>query len=178
MILPTIKITDELSQDQILAICTIKNDIWLYSIESQLEWWANNTSKNDKYFISLTDRKVVAFLRLRTRVVSINGEIWNAFCVTEVCVDSQHRGVGLGKQLMAASTKYIKNIKPNMAYLLCKEAQEAFYLKCGWYCADGIVEVHSNLKQSRRRLASNERCMTLDLQSRMHGEIILFGEVF
>ena len=113
MILPTIKITDELSQDQILAICTIKNDIWLYSIESQLEWWANNTSKNDKYFISLTDRKVVAFLRLRTRVVSINGEIWNAFSVTEVCVDSQHRGVGLGKQLMAASTKYIKNIKPN-----------------------------------------------------------------
>ncbi|MDG1144151.1 MAG: GNAT family N-acetyltransferase [Burkholderiales bacterium] len=173
-----IKITDELSDDQILAICNIKNQIWAYTIESQLAWWANNTNKDDKYFISLKNDKVLAFLRLRTRVVSINGEILNAFCVTEVCVDNQLHGGGLGKQLLAAATKYIKNITPNMAYLLCKDVQEAFYLKCGWHCADGVVQIKSNLKQSRRRLASNERCMTLDLQNRMHGEIILFGECF
>lgn len=168
----------DITQAEIQAICSLKNQSWPHSMESQLAWWEKNTAEDDVFVTLVRDGSLLAFLRLRSRAVSVNNARLDALCATEVCVDESYRGQGLGALLIGAATAHIKQVGPGVAYLLCRDVQEPFYAACGWRWTDAPLQIEPSNGGERRALAVNERCMTFDPQNRLNGQIVLFGDVF
>lgn len=167
----------DITQAEIQAICTLKNQSWPHSMESQLVWWEKNTAEDDLFVILVGDGSILAFLRLRTRTLSVDGAPLGVLCATEVCVDEGHRGQGLGARLMGMAAAHIGQTRSGVAYLLCRDVQERFYAACGWRRADAPLQIEAS-DGGRRPLSANERCMTFDPQNRLNGQIVLFGDVF
>lgn len=178
MIAPRILSPRGITQAEIQAICSLKNQSWPHPMESQLAWWEKNTAEDDLFVTLVRDGSLLAFLRLRSRAVSVNNARLDALCATEVCVDESYRGQGLGAQLMGAASTHIGQTGSGVAYLLCRDVQEAFYAACGWRRTDAPLQIESQSGRGRRPLAANERCMTFDPQNRLNGQIVLFGDVF
>lgn len=166
----------DITQAEIQEICSLKNQSWPHSMESQLAWWEKNTAGDDLFVTLVFDGSILAFLRLRSRTVSVSGVRLDVLCATEVCVDKSHQGQGLGAQLLGAAAAHIEQTSSKLAYLLCRDVQEPFYAACGWRRTDLPLQIES--VSGRRPLAANERCMTFDPQNRLNGQIILFGDVF
>ncbi len=177
MIVPKRQTPREISQEEIGAICSIKNQYWPHSIESQLEWWKKHTDKDDVFVTLVNGGTTIAFLRLRKRTVAVSNACLDALCATEVCVDEQYRGRGLGKQLLDVAATHIKSTGSSLAYLLCWDTQAAFYHACGWRRLASPQIKSSNGRESRS-LAANERCMVFDPQNRLNGQVVLYGDVF
>lgn len=178
MITPRILSPRDITQAEIQAICTLKNQNWPHDMESQLAWWERNTAEDDVFVTLVRDGSLLAFLRLRSRTVSVSGARLDVLCATEVCVDEAHQGQGLGALLMGAAVARIEQTSPGVAYLLCRDVQEPFYAACGWRRTDAPLQIESSSGRGRRPLAANERCMTFDPHNRLNGQIILFGDVF
>lgn len=178
MIAPRFLYPRDITQAEIQAICSLKNQSWPHSMESQLEWWGRNTAEDDLFVTLVRGDSLLAFLRLRSRAVSVNNARLDVLCATEVCVDESYRGQGLGALLMGAATAHIEQAGSSVAYLLCRDVQELFYAACGWRRTDAPLEIESSDGCGRRPLAANERCMTFDPQNRLNGQIVLFGDVF
>jgi len=177
MIAPNYRTPRDITQEEIRAICAIKNQSWPHSMESQMEWWKKHTDKDDVFVTLANGSSILAFLRLRKRTVEVSGAWLDALCATEVCVDEQYRGRGLGKQLLDVAAAHIKSTGSGLAYLLCWETQVAFYHACGWRQITSPQIKSSNGRESRS-LVANERCMVFDPQNRLNGQISLFGNVF
>lgn len=178
IVTPCFRTTRDIAQAEIHAICSLKNQSWPHSMESQLAWWERNTSEDDRFVTLVREDAILAFLRLRTRTLAVSGKRLDVMCATEVCVDKAHQGQGLGALLMGAAVARIGQIGSGVGYLLCREAQEAFYVACGWRRTEAPLQIESSSGQGRRDLAQNERCMTFDPQHRLNGQIVLFGDVF
>lgn len=177
MIAPRFLSPCDITKAEIQAICTLKNQSWPHSMESQLAWWEKNTAEDDLFVTLVRDGTILAFLRLRSRTVSVSGVPLDVLCATEVCVDESHRGQGLGARLMGAAVVLIGQTRSGVAYLLCRDVQERFYAACGWRRADAPLQIEAS-DGRRRPPAANERCMTFDPQNRLNGPIVLFGDVF
>lgn len=178
MITPRLVSPRDITQAEIQAICTLKNQSWPHSMESQLAWWEKNTAGDDLFVTLVRDGSILAFLRLRSRAVSVSGARLDVLCATEVCVDESHQGQGLGALLMGTATAHTKQTSSGVAYLLCRDVQEPFYAACGWRRTNALLQIESSSGRGRRPLAADERCMTFDPQSRLNGQIVLFGDVF
>lgn len=178
MIAPRIASPRDITQAEIQAICSLKNQSWPHSMESQLAWWEKNTGRDDQFVTLVRDGSILAFLRLRSRTVSVSGARLDVLCATEVCVEKSHQGQGLGALLMGAATARIEQTGSGTAYLLCRDVQEPFYAACGWRRTDAPLQIESSSGGGRRPLAVNERCMTFDPYNRLNGQIVLFGDVF
>lgn len=177
MIEPRYLSARDITQAEKRSICALKNQHWPHSMESQLEWWGNNTSENDLFVTMVDGGSILAFLRLRNRAVSVSDERLDVLCVTEVCVEASHQGQGLGARLMKAAVTRIGQTASSVGYLLCRDIQEPFYAACGWRQTNLPLQIESS-GGSRRLLAANERCMTFDPHNRLNGPIVLFGDVF
>lgn len=178
LITPRFRSPLDVTQTEVQAICALKNQSWPYSIESQLAWWEKNTAGDDLFVTLVRDGSILAFLRLRSRTISVSGTRLEVLCATEVCVDEAHQGQGLGARLMGAAAAQVEQTDASVAYLLCRDLQEPFYAACGWRRTDAPLQIESPSGQGRRDLAENERCMTFDPQDRLNGPIVLFGDVF
>jgi len=178
MIIPRLLTPRNIEHDEIRAICRLKNQSWTHSLESQIIWWKKNTSENDLLVTLISDGSYLAFLRLRARKITVCDELVNVMCVTEVCVNEQHRKKGLGSMLMEVAASQIKRTNSGIAYLLCKSTQEAFYTSCGWHRTFIPLEIKSTNGLGTRSLAVDERCMIIDPNNQLNGTIVLFGDVF
>ena len=168
----------DISQAEILAICKLKNQSWPHPIGSQLAWWESNTADDDLFVTLMCNDSILAFLRLRSRTISVSGEHIDVLCATEVCVDAARQGQGLGKLLMSKAAISIEQTGSGVAYLLCRDTQEPFYIACGWRRTEMPLQIKSLSGRGCRSIAANERCMTFDSQTRLNGQIVLFGDVF
>lgn len=168
--------SSDITKAEILAICTLKNQSWPHSVESQLAWWEKNTADDDLFVTLVCNDSILAVLRLRSRKVSVSGVQMDVLCATEVCVDAARQGQGLGTLLMGKAATRIEQTGSGVAYLLCRDVQEPFYAACGWRRTDMPLQIEAS--SGRRSLAANERCMTFDPQTRLNGQIVLFGDVF
>lgn len=177
MIAPRMLSPRDVTQAEIQAICTLKNQSWPHSMESQLTWWEENTAEDDLLVTMVRGSSILAFLRLRSRAVSVSGERLDVLCATEVCVDEAHQRQGLGARLMGAAATRIGQTASRVGYLLCRDIQEPFYAACGWRRTDAPLQIESTTG-AHRPLAANERCMTCDPLNRLNGPIVLFGDVF
>lgn len=178
MITPRFLSPRDITQAEIQAICTLKNQSWPHSMDSQLAWWEKNTAGDDLFVTIVRDGSILAFLRLRSRTVSVSGARLDVLCATEVCVDEAQQGQGLGAMLMGAAAAHAEQTSSGVAYLLCRDVQEPFYAACGWRRTDAPLQIESSGGCGPRSLAANERCMTFDPQNRLNGQIVLFGDVF
>jgi predicted N-acetyltransferase YhbS len=178
MITPRFQSPRDITQAEIRSICTLKNQSWSHSMESQLAWWEKNTADDDLFVMLVGVGSILAFLRLRSRTVLVSAAPLGTLCATEVCVEESHRGQGLGMRLMGAAATLIEQKSSGVAYLLCRDVQEPFYAACGWRRTDAPLQIESSSGRERRSLATNERCMTFDPQNRLNGQLILFGDVF
>lgn len=177
MVTPRFLSPRDITQADVRAICTLKNQSWPHSMESQLAWWEKNTAEDDLFVTLVRDGSVLAFLRLRSRTVSVSGARLDVLCATEVCVDESHQGQGLGARLMDVAVARIEQTGSAVGYLLCRDAQEPFYVACGWRRMDAPLQTESSAG-ARRPLAENERCMTFDPRNQLNGQVVLFGDVF
>lgn len=177
MIAPRIQSPSEINHEEVTAICAIKNQHWPHSMQSQLEWWREHTGKDDVFVTLVTGDTTLAFLRLRKRRVAAGNVCVDALCATEVCVDERYRGRGLGHQLLEAASSHISSTRSSLAYLLCWDAQEAFYHSCGWRQIP-FPQIKPSRGGESRSLAANERCMAFDPQNRLNGQVVLYGDVF
>lgn len=177
MIVSNIQSPLEITQEEVGVICSIKEQYWPHSMESQLEWWERHTGKEDVFITLVNNGSILAFLRLRKGSILVNGARLVALCATEVCVSKEYRGQGRGKQLLGAATMYMECASVNLAYLLCWSPQVAFYHACGWRQL-GAPQIESSSTRERRALAADEKCMVFDPQSRLNGPIVLIGDQF
>jgi len=177
MIVSNIQPLCQVTQEEVEVMCSIKEQYWPHSMESQLEWWERHTGKDDVFISLVNDGLILAFLRLRKGGVLSNGERLAALCVTEVCVSKEYRGQGRGKQLLGAATMHMECASINLAYLLCWSPQAAFYHACGWRQLSA-PQIESSSTRESRALAADEKCMVFDPQSRLNGPIVLIGDQF
>jgi GNAT superfamily N-acetyltransferase len=166
-----------ITQEEIVAICLIKDQYWPYSMESQLQWWKENTDESDLFFILVKNNQTIAFLRLRTGLVAKGKDFFDAFCVTEVCVHKDYLRRGLGKQLLDVASMYIKKTDSPIGYLLCWDNQTEFYQKCGWRPIS-LPQIKSSKIIKPRSLYPNEKCMVYDPSNLISGDVVLFGDSF
>jgi GNAT superfamily N-acetyltransferase len=167
----------ELSNDQIRAICVLKNQHWPYPIESQLYWWDKYTNKDDIFVRIFNNNSTMAFLRLRKRKASVGNKFLTVFCVTEVCVDKALQGKGIGRELMNEARMFIDKTEHCLAYLLCTNKQSNFYRACGWHQFISPIIKSTDGRESRE-LKVHERCMIYDPKMHINGKLILYGDVF
>lgn len=168
---------NDISSEQIVQICSLKNQYWQYGIDKQLRWWQDNTDNTDSFSILLKKDLIFAFLRLRERNIQINDFVDNALCITEVCVDQQFSRQGYGKKLMESTTNHIKRCGSKVAFLLCFEEQVKFYQSCNW--AKLSTPLIKSIKTNKiRKLSHLEHCMAFDPVKKLNGKITLYGDVF
>lgn len=167
----------EITESEIRKICALKNQSWPHSMESQLAWWYRNTAANDLLVTVECERLILAFLRLRSREVLVNGIRFDAMCASEVCVEKSHQGQGLGAKLINLAGARVKQTVSSIGYLLCRDAQRPFYEACGWHRTSANLQIESS-EGERRALAENEWCMVLDPRNQLNGRIVLVGDVF
>lgn len=167
----------DLTTDEILNICLLKNQSWPHSIDSQISWWKKNTSDSDLIVTLVDGLSVVAFLRLRERKISVDGNCMQAKCVTEVCVEKYMQRKGLGSELLEAAKNKIDESDLGIGFLLCSSTEEPFYKACRWVLLEAQIQVESS-SGTRRNLAINEKCMVQSLQVPERAKVILYGDVF
>ncbi len=177
LITPRFLFPYEINQSEIEKICALKNQSWPHSMESQLVWWDKNTAVNDLLVTLVCEDSILAFLRLRSRAVSVGEARLNALCVTEVCVDKEYQKQGLGAMLMSAANTKIEQSGLDIAYLVCRDIQELFYDKSGWRRVHASLQIESSTG-ARRLLAKNESCMAYNLRKQFKDPVVLYGDVF
>ena len=177
MIVSNIQSPSQVTPEEVVVMCSIKEQYWPHSMESQLKWWERYTGKDDVLITLVNDGSILAFLRLRKGSILSNGECLVALCATEVCVSKEYRGQGRGKQLLGAATTYINRVGVNLGYLLCWSSQVEFYRACDWSQLIAI-QIESTNTHKSRPLTADERCMVYDPHSRLNGQITLVGDQF
>lgn len=167
----------EITETDIRQICALKNQSWPHSMESQLAWWKRNTAADDILVTVVRKGSILAFLRLRSREILVNGARLGALCVSEVCVEKSNRGRGIGAQLINLASDRVKQTASSIGYLLCRDTQRPFYEACGWHRTIANLQIESS-EGVRRSLAESEWCMVLDPREQLNGQIVLVGDVF
>lgn len=124
----------EITDSDLVAIASLKDQHWIHGVDSQLEWMSRNIERSDFHILGESaDDKLVAYLALVNIEVTIN----NQYCscsylgLSNVCVDKTIEKKGLGSKLLFHANEFIKeNNRPGI--LLCKDALIPFYAKNGW----------------------------------------------
>lgn len=135
------KFTYGLSKREVDSICKIKDIFWPYGVESQLNWFKDNISRNDLHFLSYDGKTLVAYLNLIDIVVKINSYDYLGYGFGNLCSLIEGKGHELMK---AANQKLISESKVGL--LFCKEKLIKYHEMTGWQkvCRSKIKINHDN----------------------------------
>ncbi|MDA7473179.1 hypothetical protein N8975_02285, partial [Candidatus Pelagibacter ubique] len=61
---------NQLSQDQIKEICSLKDSFWKHGLKSQLSWFKNNVHPEDINNLFYHDNKIIGYTLLKKRKVN------------------------------------------------------------------------------------------------------------
>ena len=123
---------ENLTEADARRIAQLKDQHWTHGLDSQLRWIADNTREGDLHLLGEDGvGRLVAYMTLFRVRVQLDEIPLSALGVGCVCVDKTALGRGLGKQLMAAASHFIRDHE-EIGFLLCKESLVGFYEKCGW----------------------------------------------
>ena len=168
------KSVDLLTTDEVHSLCRIKNQHWAYGMDSQLEWWRENSDQNDLVVCALTDDRITGFLRLRDRDILVRSYEIKAKCVTEVCVDKELLGQGIGKKIMKKASNFLLYEELG-GYLLCNNNEVGFYESCGWLKYTE-VGVRKNANAPVLQLKNGINCLLF--YKKLSEPIVITGLVF
>lgn len=126
---------EALTEADARRIAALKDQHWTHGLASQLRWIADNTRPGDLHLLGeATDgdtSRLAAYLTLFRVKVRLDADELDALGVGCVCVDKTAQGSGMGKRLMRAAARVIRD-RRQPGILLCKESLTGFYEKCGW----------------------------------------------
>ncbi|RED44306.1 GNAT family N-acetyltransferase [Aestuariispira insulae] len=166
----------DVSPSLVTALCKIKDMHWPHGLDSQLDWWHRNSDADDRLVALFENGAPVAFLRIRNRVVTVNGHELTAACATEVSVSTGAQGRGFGCLMLDAVAQFVRNGQAELGYLLCEHKQKAFYERCGWKpVADVEIMDSSGVV---RPLRDHEFCMICNPEGDGVDGLTLYGDVF
>ncbi|ARV09694.1 hypothetical protein BTO05_08580 [Winogradskyella sp. PC-19] len=122
-------------QDELETICSIKDENWNYGLQNQLDWIKNNINDEDIHVIVEYNSRLIAYLNLVVRQITIDKDNFEVFGIGNVCVSKSKHKSGLGTQLMNYTKEYLKT-ESKIGILLCKDSLIKFYEKNGWRLID------------------------------------------
>ena len=123
---------EALTEADARRIAALKDQHWTHGLDSQLRWIADNTRAGDVHLLGEDAAgRLAAYMTLFQVQARLDETALSALGVGCVCVDKTALGQGLGKKLMAAASRYIRE-REAPGILLCKESLVGFYSKCGW----------------------------------------------
>ena len=124
----------EITDSDLVAIASLKDQHWIHGVDSQLEWMSRNIERSDFHILGVnTDAKLVAYLALVNIDLTINDEdcCYSYLGLSNVCVDRNIEKNGVGSELVFHANEFLKkNNRPGI--LLCKDALIPFYAKNEW----------------------------------------------
>ena len=121
----------ELNDELIKDIALFKNQTWIYTIESQIQFLKENLGPNDFHVFIQLNNEIVSYLSVINVDVYLNGIIKTLLGVGSVCTSPQNRKKGYANRLLDYTEKII--LKENSSILLCREHLSYFYIKLNWY---------------------------------------------
>lgn len=122
---------EELTENQLYSIASLKAQHWLHPVESQIEWMRKNYNCSDTHIILINNNTVVGYVAIAALSIVVDGKSINALGASCLCVDKQYHGRGYGMSIMDRALEFARdNNKP--LCLLCKEKLVALYNKCGY----------------------------------------------
>lgn len=119
----------DISESEVMEICSIKLIRWNYSIEEHRKWMQTNIKDDDYHILIKQDDQLIAYANLVNTSALINGENTLFKGLGNVCTIES--GVGYGNMLMEAINKVLNDHKWS-GILLCRDSLIKYYQKFGW----------------------------------------------
>ena len=126
------KKTSELTRQQKLFICKLKNQHWKFSLDEQKKWFLKNFKKMDIHNILIFKSKIIGYTALRRKHCSINKKKTKFLLFDTLIINKKFRNQKLSNILMIFNNYIIKKNK-TFSFLVCKNNLVKFYEKHGWY---------------------------------------------
>ena len=170
-----VKLGNQLKKEEIINICKLKNQHWPMDLKKQIISWFILTHKNDKLLSISFKENTVAFLRLKLRKIIANKKVFDSYTLSEVCIDKEFQGKGLGTKIIKKSQDIIMQ-KKIPGYLLCESNLINFYKKLGWKNIKNIKTVEK-VNAEEKNLNHKKTCFFYNLLSN-YDNIKLVGKMF
>lgn len=119
----------DVSESEIINICSIKSAFGSYSLESQKAWIKARLGDDDLHFLLYENRILIGYLNLMDITLTINDKELSGYGIGNVCTKIQ--GVGCGQILMKHVNQFLLS-RGKIGYLFCKNSLTSFYKKSGW----------------------------------------------
>ena len=126
-----------LSDNQLMNVCSIKSVFGDYPLESQLNWISNNILPNDVHILVYQDSSLIAYANIIETSMILNGGEIDTLGVGNVCVKTKSKG--MGAFLMDEINNFLK-LENKIGLLFCKENLIPFYHKAGWNMVNANVD--------------------------------------
>lgn len=126
------KITNNLTKNQILQICKLKDSHWDYGLKSQFKWFENKLKKNDIHNLLYLKKNLIGYTLLRVRTCIIKNTIKKKYLLFDtMIIDKKNRNKNYSKLLMNFNNKIIKKYN-YFSFLICDKYMVNFYKKHNW----------------------------------------------
>lgn len=129
----TFTLHQDISDNLLDEIISLKSVAWPYPYEEHKKWLNNNLKACDLHVLLSENKKYMAYLNLIDIEVKINKKTHKLLGLGNVC--TLIKGKGYGRQLMQQTNQYMKNNKKT-GLLFCKKPLDEFYNKTGWSLID------------------------------------------
>ena len=127
--------TDELSEETIGIINSLKNQYWKHTKKEHMKWFKENIKPNDEHLLIWGGIALLAYLNIVHVDITTDQKPIKALGIGNVCVNSEKKHMGLGAILLASSKALIKGMN-SCGLLLCHDNVTDFYLKSNWNICD------------------------------------------
>lgn len=119
--------TKQIDKNTLLQIFKLKNEHWMFSINSQRDWFIKNIKNEDTHIILLKDRQVVGYNCLRKYKINSS----NFYLFDTLIINKIYRNKGYADLIMKKNSQIL--VKKRLeAILYCNPNLESFYKKYGW----------------------------------------------
>lgn len=119
----------DISESEVLEVCSLKAIRWNYSLEEHRKWMKVNIKDEDYHILIKDDNKLIAYANLVNTTALINRKLTNFKGIGNVCTIES--GVGYGNILMNAINKGLDENNWS-GILLCKDDLIKYYKKFDW----------------------------------------------
>lgn len=117
-----------------LQILTLQNLEWPAAPGQQIEtinWPDSDTHKTS--FVYVENNQAICHVAVVGKTITQNRLEYKAFGLIEVVTHPDHRGKGIGVDLLKVAASYIDTCMPDISLFTCKANLVPFYEKGGWH---------------------------------------------
>jgi hypothetical protein len=125
------KKTKNLTKQQKLSICKLKNTYWHWTLKNQYQWFKENVRAADINNILKVKNKIVGYTLLRKRKAYHKKKILRYLYFDTTIIKKSLRNKGYGEVLMHYNNKIINRQRIH-SFLTCPKKLTSFYSKYEW----------------------------------------------